>query len=328
MKRRLGIFLIVIFFFAIAFQISLAGSMKKNAKRNGKVIIFHAGSLSVPFKIIEENYEKMHPEIDIQREASGSQKAARKIIDLKKPCDIMASADYRIIDKLLIPEYADWNILFASNQMVLCYTKTSRYSNEITKDNWYNILQKKDVVWGHSDPNLDPCGYRALMVMQLAEWFYKIPGLYAKLIESRSPRNIRPKSVELISLLQTGNMDYAWEYRSVAIQHNLKFIALPDEINLGNYNFDNIYSKASVKITGKKPGTTMIIKGKSITYGITILKNAPDRKEAIDFLAYLLDPKGGLKILKEAGQPPLIPIRVSKPKMRKILPDRIKSLIK
>ena len=80
-------------------------------------------------------------------------------------------------------------------------------------------LQRKGVVWGHSDPNLDPCGYRSLMVMQLAAKYYDKPDLYEKLLANRPEQNVRPKSVELISLLQSGNMDYAWEYLSVAVQH-------------------------------------------------------------------------------------------------------------
>ena len=174
MKKFTYVFLLILFFIIVLFQLVFASSSEKNKHSKVKVIIYHAGSLSVPFKVIEENFEKENPGIDIQREASGSQKAARKIIDLKKTCDIMASADYMVIDKLLIPEYASWNIRFASNQMVICYTKLSKYSDRITSDNWYNVLKNKDVVWGHSDPNLDPCGYRSLMVMQLAELYYKM----------------------------------------------------------------------------------------------------------------------------------------------------------
>ena len=44
--------------------------------------------------------------------------------------------------------------------------------------------------------------------------------------------------MELVSLLKTGNMDYAWEYLSVAVQHGLKFVKLNDHINLGNYKYD------------------------------------------------------------------------------------------
>jgi molybdate/tungstate transport system substrate-binding protein len=37
-------------------------------------------------------------------------------------------------------------------------------------------------------------------------------------------------------------MDYAWEYLSVAVQHDLKYIKLDDHINLGNYKYDTFLS--------------------------------------------------------------------------------------
>jgi molybdate/tungstate transport system substrate-binding protein len=238
----------------------------------------------------------------------------------------MASADYKVIDKLLVPDFGDWNVRFATNQLVLCYTDQSRYADEINAENWYQILQKKEVSWGHSDPNLDPCGYRSLMVVQLAAKYYKDPELYDKLIANRPQENVRPKSVELISLLQTGNMDYAWEYLSVAVQHGLKYITLPDEINLGNYAYDDQYAEAVVRVTGKEPGTFMDIKGKSCTYGVTLIKDAPNREAAVAFLAYMLDPEGGLKVLKEMGQPPFVPCRVPTEAMKAKLPEELKGL--
>jgi molybdate/tungstate transport system substrate-binding protein len=297
------------------------------AEPKGKLTMFHAGSLSVPFEAMEKAFEAKYPKVDLQREAGGSQACARKITDLKKPCDIMASADYKVIDKLLIPNYADWNIRFATNQLVLCYTNKSKFSGEVNAKNWYEILQRKGVIWGHSDPNLDPCGYRALMVLQLAEKYYKSPGLCDKMIANRPKENIRPKSVELVSLLQTGNMDYAWEYLSVAVQHGLEYVLLPDEINLGNYKFDDFYSQAVVKVTGKKPGTFMDMKGGSVTYGITMIKDAPNREAAIAFLKYMLDPQGGLKVLKDQGQPPFVPCRVPTDKMKALIPGELQGLV-
>ena len=301
---------------------------KKSGKNiTGKVVFFHAGSLSMPFEVMEKEFEKMYPGVDLQREASGSQAAARKITDLGRECDLMASADYDVIDKLLIPGYADWNVRFASNQMVLCYTDKSKHAKKINAKNWYEILAEKGVVWGHSDPNIDPCGYRALMVLQLAEKYYKKPGLYDKVVANRPKENVRPKSVELVSLLQTGNMDYAWEYRSVAVQHNLKFVELTDRINLGNYKYDNYYSAAEVEVTGKTPGTTMKMKGMSITYGITLVKNSPNRDAAIAFLQYLFDKKGGLKVLKDQGQPPFIPCTVPTKEMKKLIPAELQKYV-
>jgi len=302
-------------------------SVQASGEPAGKVIIFNAGSLTIPFAKMEKEFEARYPKVDIVREAAGSRRCARKITDLKKPCDMMASADFTVINQLLIPEYADWNIRFATNRLVLCYTNKSEHAREVNAQNWYEILTKKDVVWGHSDPNADPCGYRSLMVLQLAEKYYQKPGLYQRLIDSRTEKNIRPKSVELVALLQTGNMDYAWEYRSVAVQHGLKFVELPDKINLGNYEYDSFYKQAVVEVTGKEPGTTIKKKGKSCTYGITLLKDAPNREAAIVFLEYLLDPEGGLKILDEMGQPPFIPCRVPSEKMKAELLKPLQRLV-
>jgi molybdate/tungstate transport system substrate-binding protein len=220
-----------------------------------------------------------------------------------------------------------WNIRFATNQLVLCYTDTSRFAKEVNADNWYKILGRKGVVWGHSDPNLDPCGYRSLMVLQLAEKFYGQSGLYDQLIANRPKENVRPKSVELVALLKTGNMDYAWEYLSVAVQHGLKYIKLDDHINLGNYKYDTFYKQARVKVTGKKPGTWIYRVGKSCTYGITMTKDALNPEGAVLFLKYLLNSNGGLKILKEMGQPPFVPCRVSTEKALNTLPAPLKKLV-
>jgi molybdate/tungstate transport system substrate-binding protein len=303
--------------------LALAGT----ALAKDKVIIFHAGSLNVPFARIEADFEAMHPDIDIQREAGGSTKMARMIADMGKPADIMASADFTVIDKTLIPKHADWNIRFASNQLVLCYTEKSRFADEINADNWTDILARKGVVWGHSDPNLDPCGYRSLMVLQLAEKFTRQPGLYDRLIANRPEANVLPKAAQLVSLLKTGKMDYGWEYLSVAVQHGLKYVALDDHINLGNYKFDDFYAQAKVKVAGKKPGTWITHAGKSCTYGITLIKNAPNREGAVMFLTYLLAPQGGLKVLKQMGQPPFVPCRVPDTAARNKLPQALAGLV-
>ena len=291
------------------------------------VIVFHAGSLTVPFAQIEKDFEALHPDIDIQREAGGSTKMARMISELHKPADIMASADYKVIEKTLMPQFADSNILFTTNRLVLCYTPQSRFADELNRDNWFDILAREDVVWGHSDPNLDPCGYRALMVLQLAEQFYNQAGLYDRLLANRPEANVRPKSVELVSLLQTGHMDYAWEYRLVAVQHEPEFLELDDHINLGNYALDDYYRQAQVKVTGNKPGTWITRTGQSCTYGVTMVKGGPNPQGAALFMAYLLDPERGMKVLDAMGQPPFIPCRVASEAEKQALPDQLQHLV-
>lgn len=268
--------------------------------------IFHAGSLAVPFDEAGEAFTERHSDVTVQTEGAGSRTAIRKVTELGKRADIIGSADYLAIEELMFPEYADWYIIFATNEMVIAYTEKSKYEDEITADNWYQILLRDGVEYGHSNPNADPCGYRTLMLWQLAEVYYGEPGLYQKLDDGCPKKNIRSKSVELIALLQAGALDYAYEYRSVAMQHGLKYLSLPDEIDLSDFALADYYAQAEVEVTGKEPGTTTTLIGAPIAYGVTIPKNAPHPELAISFLQFLLGPEGQA-IMADCGQPPIAP---------------------
>ena len=52
----------------------------------------------------------------MQTEASGSVTAIRKVTQLGKKASIVASADYTLIPEMMFPEYAEWYIIFATNQ--------------------------------------------------------------------------------------------------------------------------------------------------------------------------------------------------------------------
>jgi len=292
-----------------AILITILGShigCKKNDQKliRNELIIFHAGSLSVPFREISDLFTKEYPNIIIKAEASGSRNAARKISDLRRQCDVMGSADYKVVANLLMPNHADFNIRFALNEMVIAYTDKSRLSSDITPDNWHKILLNDKVAFGRSDPNLDPCGYRSLMVFQLAQTHYKIPGLAEKL--QKKDKYIRPKETDLLALLEAGEIDYMFIYRSVAAQHNLKMILLPDQINLKSAAFAELYNTATVKVSGKTPNDFITRRGEPMIYSVTIPKNAPNPKAAENWLALLLSPQGR-EIMQKNGQPTLKP---------------------
>lgn len=273
---------------------------------SGDLIIFHAGSLAVPFKEISEAFMREHPGVRVLREAAGSRESARKISDLGRPCDIMASADYVVIDTLLIPEHATWNIKFAGNEMVLAYTERSRGAEILTRDNWHEVVMRPDIYFGRSDPNADPCGYRTLLTVKLAEKHYMLPRYFETFVK-KDLRYVRPKETDLLALLETYTIDYIFIYRSVAEQHHLKWLALPEEINLKSPEREAWYASVSVEISGTVPGTTMTQVGEPMVYGVTIPVNAPNPRAALAFAAFLLDEDKGLAIMEENGQPGLVP---------------------
>lgn len=285
--------------------ILLTACRNTDSAKSGEIIVFHAGSLSVPFRQLKDEYEKKNPGIKIFLEPAGSLVCARKITELKKPCDIMASADYFVINELLIPEYASWSIRFATNEIVIAYNDKSRYSSEIDSKNWIGILSRDDVIYARAEPDFDPCGYRTVLSFKLAEKFYNYPGLTEKMI-TKNRDFIRPKEVDLIALIESNTIDYMFQYKSVAMQHGLKYIDLPDEINLSNPSMNDIYSTVSLDVAGSTPGSKMNVKGDFINYSLTIPEVAANKDEALKFVSFILSNEG-IAIFRKNGQEPIIP---------------------
>jgi molybdate/tungstate transport system substrate-binding protein len=289
---------------------------------SGRLQIFNAGSLTAPFEQISEAFNEVHPDVEILAEAAGSATTIRKVTELGKECGVIGSADYLLIPELMFPQYADWYIIFASNQMSIAYTDQSQFADEINGENWYEILQRDEVTYGRSDPDQDPCGYRTLMVWQLAEKYYEAPGLYDSLYEAAGDL-MRPKSVDLIALLQSGDLDYAFEYSSVAQQQNLNYVTLPPEINLSDVDFEDFYAQAQVEIAGAEPGETITMVGKPIVYGVTIPKNFPRQELAIAWVDFLLSDQG-MAIMEANFQTPIIPAKTND---ATLLPDALKKYV-
>ncbi|MFT7002907.1 MAG: molybdate/tungstate transport system substrate-binding protein [Sulfurimonas sp.] len=292
-------------------SLSLSALLASSMLAKDKITVFHAGSLAVPFSEIEKVFEAKYPQYDVQREASGSRAAARKISEIGKAADVMASADYKVIDNLLVPKNAKFNAQFATNEMVLAYTSKAKYANEINAQNWPEIFLRDGVKVGHSNPNMDPCGYRSMLVTKLAEEYYKIPGLFNKLFgygdsykvgeEKREKVIVRPKETDLLALIEANAYDYLYIYKSVAEQHGLKYISLPKQVSLKDNEFKDFYKTASFKINGKKPGEFITKKGGAMVYGITVAENKKspaNRDGAIKFVNFVLSSEGQAIMLK------------------------------
>ncbi len=330
--------------------------------------IFHAGSLAGPFTNLKAKFETLHPNVDVVLTSGGSAALISTAIAQEQagesPPDIIASADYSLIPgKMYAGNYSDWYIAFARNTMVLCYRNNAPGSADIVSGNrtWYDVLRNDPVSYGHSNPDLDPCGYRTLMVIQLAQKYYydeatsfnltpdpEAKGLYDALIpgtdEDRgrtggtnttarpggSEEVVSAKSVDLISALEAGSLDYAFEYRSVAVQNHLNYIDLNDHINLSKIDaelagVEEFYATASVK-TIKNPGPPPQYStqhGAAIVYGITIPSHAHNKELAAEFINLLLSSIGKQIIETQNGQPMLEPPICDHPEN---LPDLLKPL--
>lgn len=291
---------------SIAVLIGLVGltgcqSTKKAKSANSlELRIFHAGSLSVPIKEISQAFMAENPGVKILTEAAGSVQCIRKITDLGQVCDVLAVADYSLIDELLFPEHADWNVLFASNEMVLAWLGEAGFAGPDSL-HWYRTLTDPKIRYGRSNPDADPCGYRTILSLKLADKYYA-DGVPWEEILAKDQQYIRSKETDLNALLESGSVDYIFTYRSVAVQHGFRYLRLPDSVNLSNPHLEDWYSEVSVDIPGSKPGERLVKKGAAMYYGITIPHKAPKEKLAGEYIRFLLDPAKGGRIIEQCGQ--------------------------
>jgi molybdate/tungstate transport system substrate-binding protein len=266
--------------------------------------VIHAGSLTLPVHEISRAFEKENPGVRILSEAWGSKAGARRVMDIDNPADVFLSADYMVIENMLIPDHATWYLPLATNELAIVYTPSSRYAQQINQGNWMEILMRDDVKYGRSNPDQDPCGVRSVFAIKLAGKKYG-DDLFADRLLAKDNDNIRPKETDLIALLQTNHIDYIFLYKSVAVQHQLLHLQLPDSLNLGNFGLNEWYRQVSLHTIGGKPGETLTEYGEAMVYGLTIPEKSRSKDLAERFVEFVMHPEKGQAILISLGQDPV-----------------------
>jgi molybdate/tungstate transport system substrate-binding protein len=277
---------------------------------------------------LAEAFTALHPGVEVRRQAYGSALAIRQVTELGKRADLVGSSDYLLIDRMMVrsaPQWASRNLLFARNSICLAM---SPKAPRVTADDWAETLLKPGVRVGLSNGNLDPCGYRALMTLWLAQEVLKKRAFFDRLVlansnmrldraaagaviaipsslEFRDKLVVRPKETDLVALLEAGAVDYLLIYSSVAAQHKLRFLELPPEINLGDPAKEQLYASVAARTNADTP-KAQTTQGSAIVYGVAIPNNAPRPDLARAFID-LMQSERGRAILERTGQTPLPP---------------------
>ncbi len=262
------------------------------------LVAFNAGSLARPMRAALDSFAAREG-VQVQQESAGSLETARKLTELGSVPDVIALADEEVFPQLLMPDHVSWYVRFAHNRMVLAHTSRARGADAITGDNWWQVLLRDDVETGRADPNLDPNGYRTLLVLQLAEQHYAQPGLAKRLLRAMPARNVRPKEADLVGLLQAGEFDYIWSYESMAKNLGLNFVRLPEAIDLSSPADSARYATARVKVRGSG-ADSVEFRGRPIVYALSVPTAAPHRAIAEQFVRYLLS-ADGRRVLRSEG---------------------------
>lgn len=277
---------------------TLAGACGPGEAADGPLVVFNAGSLARPIRAALDSFAAREG-LPVEQESAGSLETARKLTELGKIPDLIALADAEVFPTYLVPAHVDRYVRFARNRMVLAYTSRSRFADEISNANWWEIVQRPGVEVGRADPELDPNGYRTLMVWQLAGRAIGQRDLAARIAANAPSRNVRPKEADLIGLLEAGEFDYIWSYESIARALGFRWISLGDSVDLADPALAEFYANASVRLRGGSRGDSVTFRGEPIVYAFAVPREAPHRALGERFAAFLLSDEGRAILRRE-----------------------------
>lgn len=219
----------------------------------GSGLMTSEGTASPPTVLVAGSLQGIAGRIGVATvEAYGSVAARRLLVEGARAPDAIALADPRLFRGL-----ADEVTLFASNALVLAYAESAPHAGAIRTD-WPSAINRPDIDIGRSDPDLDPLGYRTVMGLELAAEY----GVNADRVLDRSL--IFPETALMLAL-EAGELDAAFVYRNMAVEHDLPYVELPTRIDFSAPDHLDHYATVSYD-RGRRT-----VRGAPIAYGATAL---------------------------------------------------------
>jgi molybdate/tungstate transport system substrate-binding protein len=256
--------------------------------------VFAAASMGPTLDAVKPVFERQNPGVRLEVELSGSRLACAKVADQKRDADLVVVADYELIDQTLIPEHAQFNVLFGNNALVLAYSAMGPHAAALRAGTpWQEVLARPEVSVGIASPRQAPVGYRALLALQLNDLTAAEPLKQGQAIAAKiAPAHHRPDVAKLVAPLQAGELDAAFVYLSEARQHGLEYIALDPRIDFSRLEHEAFYRAAKLTLPAEGALAPLEVHGAAAVYGLTIPTSAPHKGLAAKLVTALLSDAG------------------------------------
>ncbi|MFD1564815.1 extracellular solute-binding protein [Haloarchaeobius amylolyticus] len=248
-----------------------------------RVRVLAAGSLAVALE------EGIGPAFEsatdhgYEGEYHGTNAVLRFVEDGTKQPDVVIGADVALLQERLYPDDTEWDAAFAANEVVIAYTPETELGQRLAAgEPWYEVVaDAADGELAISDPDLDPLGYRALLLFELVEREHGLEG-FRDAMADRVYRE--PDEPQLLAGLENGNRACAVAYSNMAAERDVAVRELADEYNFGNPEYADRYAQASYTTAD---GHT--VEGSPVVYTATVRAGAdrPDAGRA--FVSFLLE---------------------------------------
>lgn len=286
-----------------ASHITNQSSKKIDSTNKGLVDVAYAGSLQLTNdKYIQPAFTK-ETGLSYKGFGEGAQAVANLIKSKQITPNVFESIGTGPL-QTVGTDKADWAVGFASSPLVVAYSKQSPYANQLKQladgqkpiADLFKLMEQPNFHLGRTDPNADPQGQYFVMMTRLAEKELNLPkGTANKILGSlENSKQVYPET-DILSRLQSGQLDASSAYLPEAVQKGLPYIELPPTINMGSSSYAKDYATQSLKLSNGKTVT-----GAPIEVYIAPIKGTAGQKDGKAFVKFVLS-KQGLQIYKKMG---------------------------
>lgn len=230
----------------------------------------------------------------------GSSSAATALASGHQPYDLFVSADFRVIPgalESLTTPVASWEVVFASDPVVLAYNGTDSALSGIDSSNWASKIVQPGVVLGTPNASADPLGANAILTLELEDAAQALGGtLYGHFFSGGVGAAAHPTSATKVvtetaaaTALDTGLVSVYLIYRSYAVADHLSYVVLGSNVDLGGTAPANVsaYGNVSTRVVSSSGGLKTVV-GAPVLFGLTVPSTAPDTVLGEAFAAFLL----------------------------------------
>jgi len=217
-------------------------------------------------------------QIDMHGRAQGSDALAKLIVAGSIAPDVFVPVTPGPMLTVLKGGKARLAVPVARTEMVIAYSPKSRFAGRFADAAagkrgalpWWQILQQPD-----------PQGRNIIFTLQLAQEYYRQPGLAGKILgDTINPSQIFSEpTVE--ARLQSGELDAAAAYKIQPGPFGLPYVRLAAQVNLGDEALRDRYAKQSLELGGRT------FHPEPLVYYAAVLDAAAHKDKALAFVTWL-----------------------------------------
>ncbi|WP_408958794.1 extracellular solute-binding protein [Natrinema sp. 74] len=247
------------------------------------VHVLAAGSLAVPLEEGVGTAFESETDAHYEGEYYGTNAVLRFVEDGTKHPDVVIGADVELLRERLYPDRVDWDAEFAANEVVVAYAPATELGRRLAAgEPWYEVFADADTgEIAISDPNLDPLGYRAILLFELAEREHGLEGFRDAMADTVYREPDEPR---LLAGVENGNRACAVAYSNMAAERDVAVRKLSDAYNFGNPAYAERYARVSYTT---ESGHT--VRGSPVVYDATVLTDARNPGAGREFVSFLLE---------------------------------------